>query len=223
MKLLNSLKNITRTVVAYHLSHQYKNIFAHENSAIFFPKFNHSEWIEKVHNEAERSHETFIEHYKHTYTDFPSLPIWMAVEIMAFGSLSKLVAGMLRQDQKAISKKYSLHSTVLISWLHTMAYIRNICAHHSRLWNRELAIGMVLPKNNWDSLNPKRIGTVIFALNTIISRFSSFSEPVIKWREKVENLLSEHPLLPNFHLSMGLPENWKEHPLWKKDLKNEQN
>ncbi|WP_349293799.1 Abi family protein [Marinobacter sp. M3C] len=35
---------------------------------------------------------------------------------------------------------------LLQSWLHTLTIVRNICAHHARLWNRELGIKPELPK-----------------------------------------------------------------------------
>lgn len=213
---LETAENITRTAMAYHLAHRYSDPFMHENPGNFYPGFNHREWLDKVHAEAVRSHETFIEHYKNDYTGFPALPIWMAVEIMAFGSLSKLFAGLVRDDQIAIAKKFGIHSSVLVSWLHTMAYVRNICAHHSRLWNRELAIAMLLPKNAaWRSVNSRRIGAVIFALNNVIPKTST-AETTADWRKKAESVFAVHPPPPNFYQSVGLPENWKEDPLWKK-------
>ena len=33
------------------------------------------------------------------------------------------------------------------SWLHNLVYVRNICAHHARLWNRSLGIKPKIMKN----------------------------------------------------------------------------
>lgn len=138
------------------------------------------------------------------------------VEIMSFGSLSVLVAaGVARNDQIVIARKFDLHSSILTSWLHAMAYIRNICAHHARLWNRELAIAVTLPRGSeWQSINPKRVGSVIFALNKILGRPSFDVGAWQAWRKKLEILLSSPPPVPNFHQSMGLPADWQGTPLW---------
>ncbi len=49
-------------------------------------------------------------------------------------------------DRKAIARRLNLVAPLLESWLHTLTTIRNICAHHARLWNRELGIRPKLPE-----------------------------------------------------------------------------
>ena len=70
----------------------------------------------------------------------------MLTEVMSLGSLSLCYKGLKNdhkagvEDKKAISQHFNLHHKRLTDWLHTLTYVRNVCAHHSRLWNRELAI-----------------------------------------------------------------------------------
>lgn len=87
-----------------------------------------------------RSQEDFISHFKVNYDGFPRLPVWMATEVMSFGVLSKLFNALKNEDKREIAKIYHLHPKTLADWLHVLTYIRNICAHHSRLWNKKLAI-----------------------------------------------------------------------------------
>ena len=45
-----------------------------------------------------------------------------------------------------------LHHSVFTAWIHTITYARNICAHHSRLWNKEFAIKqdiLLKPQKPW--------------------------------------------------------------------------
>lgn len=58
-----------RTSLAYYLSHKY-GAFVHEDASKFYSGFDHVTWITKVHEETQRSKETFIAHYKNKYTDF---------------------------------------------------------------------------------------------------------------------------------------------------------
>lgn len=203
-----------RTSIAYYLAHSH-DPFAHENRAKFYKGFDHAEWINKVHEEAVRSKETFIEHYRNKYNGFPQLPIWMAVEIMSFGALSQLYHNLLRNDQIAIAKKIGFHHSVLISWLHTFTYIRNICAHHSRIWNRELSIALTVPKDDvWNKVNTKRIASVIFAINYFLSKLPLDAKVKSDWKTKMNLLLLNPVDMPNFYNVMGFPQKWENDPLW---------
>ena len=204
-----------RSMMAHYLAQKY-GAFFHEEADKFYLNFDHSSWIKKLHEETERSKETFIQHYKNKYLGFPKIPLWMAVEVMSFGVLSQLYHNLLREDQIALGKTIGIHSTVLSSWLHSFTYVRNICAHHSRIWNRELAIAMSVPREKiWNAVNRKRIGSVLYAINYFLSKLHI--EPHIKkdWFTEIDALLN-HPLdIENFYPSMGFPDNWKESPLWR--------
>ena len=79
----------------------------------------------------------------------------MCFELLTIGELSHLYRGLRRTaDKKRIAQFFDLHPTVFTSWLHTLTYIRNLCAHHNRLWNRDLAIvleKLLKPKGVWVS------------------------------------------------------------------------
>ncbi len=204
-----------RTAAVYHLSQKY-GPFMHEDATKFYKGFNHSEWIAKVREDIERSKETFITHYKNKYEGFPSIPLWMAVEIMSFSALSKLIHNLLREDQKTISRIFGLHHTVLSSWLHTFAYIRNICAHHGRLWNRELAIAMIIPKDrSWQGVDAKRAMSVIFAINQFLSKLPYGDHIKDLWRQEIEELF--HTKIEGIDIcaAMGIETDLNTHPLWQ--------
>jgi len=206
-----------RTVVSYFLANKY-GAFAHEQGVIFFNKKRHSEWLVKTHEETNRSKETFVEHYKNKYEGFPQIPIWMAVEVMSFGALSQLYHNLLRPDQIAIAKSIGYHSSVLSSWLHTFTYTRNICAHHSRIWNRQLSIAMVVPKKDgWCTVNTKRIGSIIFAVNNLMSKLPIEKEIRMDWQDEIKDLLDNPVDIPKFYEVMGLSENWEDFLLWKEN------
>lgn len=128
-----------RTLVTYHLGHQY-GAFGYTDPSNFHPRFNHADWLTKLESETRQSKDVFVEHFKSKYAGFPTLPIWMSTEVMSLGSLSFCYTGLKNQDKQWIAMQLDIHHKRLKDWLHTLTYIRNICAHHSRLWNRELAI-----------------------------------------------------------------------------------
>jgi abortive infection bacteriophage resistance protein len=64
---------------------------------------------------------------------------------MYFNHLSRICTGLKkRADVNDIASYFALPPQTFCSWLHTMNYIRNICAHHARLWNRDMNI---VPEN----------------------------------------------------------------------------
>lgn len=126
----------------------------------------------------EESSDEFLKHFARNYKDFPNVPIWMLTEVMSMGALSRLYKGMRNdtkagfEDKQLIANESSMHYKQLQDWLHVLTYVRNVCAHHSRLWNRELAIRPEKSRNaNW--LPPKtprndRIFIIILMVNKLL-------------------------------------------------------
>ncbi|MDR5812685.1 Abi family protein [Caballeronia sp. LZ033] len=95
----------------------------------------HQEWLEKYKEALRKSRkEDFVAHHEQKYG--AALPIRVATEIWDFGLLSKFFAGMKCGDQNKIASRYGISGQHLASWLRTIDFVRNVAAHHSRLWNR---------------------------------------------------------------------------------------
>lgn len=145
------------------------------------------------------------------------MPGWAMLEELTFGSLSRLFSGLAKhKDQKHISFEFVLHVPLMGSWLHTLTMIRNICAHHGRLWNRELGVQPVMPKNKgikWpDYLQRQAKHTRVAVALAIIHYFMQQISPQTQWLKELEELLEEYPSIHKE--SMGLTENWNEDPFW---------
>lgn len=205
-----------RTSISHYFGEAY-GAFGHTNPSNFY-RFDHRVWLDKLHAEANRSKEQFVVHFKTTYREYPDLPIWVIAELMSFGSLSRMCKGMLKKDRKQISHQYGLQPHVLPTWLHHLTYVRNLCAHHSRLWDRLWAIkphlpaGMIwqpphLPGNN-------RLFCTLLILNYLMARCPTAVEYASEWRFRVEELLDQPPAVENSFLLMGLPDDWARHPIW---------
>ncbi len=193
--------------------------FGHTDPANFFHTFNHAMWLDKLHDETDRSDELFIEHYKLNYIEFPELPIWVATEIMSFGALSKMYSGMLRQDQKDIAFRYHVQPDTLKSWIHHLVYTRNLCAHHARLWDRKWAISPDLPPGkDWQPpllSNSSRLFASLLVQGKLLYHCPAETAFTHDWRKRIETLLDTHtPAVPDAAARMGLPPDWKKHPLW---------
>ena len=99
-----------------------------------------------IFTEVNRSSELFLREYKKNYTEeLP--PSWITLEVCSFGNLSRIYSNLNSGlTKRNIADKFDLNEKVFESWLHSLVYVRNLCAHHSRLWNKRLKIKTELPK-----------------------------------------------------------------------------
>ena len=219
-----------RTAIAHHFSRQY-GPFEHTNALNFYGKFGHhtvapdlwwkfghADWLSRLRKDADESKEDFVLHFK-SYREFPDLPVWVVTEIMSFGLLSHMLSGMFRDDQKAVAHSYGLQPSDLTSWIHHLVYVRNLCAHHSRLWDRIWSIKPQLPR--WVAWQPpqtpgnNRLFATLLILDFLMGRCPAIAAFAADWRSRTKALLTQPPTVANAADLMGLPANWNTHPLWK--------
>ncbi len=195
-----------RTQLAYHLAHNY-GTFGYINSGNFYHYFDHFHWLARIRENIGRSHEIFVKHFRNKYTSETDLPVWMVCEVISFGQISQLCRGLKKKDRQAISKShFGIDHILMTSWLHTIVYVRNLCAHHSRVWNRILAIKPIRNKKDreWDGVRNDKI----FAVFLIIKNLTRFCGNWNEWSGKLLTLLGE---FPNIDVArMGFPNNWRE-------------
>ncbi len=205
LALLSSVEVFLRTRIVYELSHGWGS-FAHYNPAIFRTEFDHAGWIVSLKEEVSRGKEDFLDHYKTKYNGFPRLPIWMACEIMSLGSLSHLYHGLLPGPQRRICAGLEIHQFVLQSWLHNMTYLRNICAHHSRLWNRELSIKPFIPNKDKRWTDKHLTSAHLFTSLAVAEWIYQKSElPVGNVEQVYETMRKIAALDVRFSVMMGVP------------------
>ncbi|OYU83289.1 MAG: CAAX protease [Flavobacterium sp. BFFFF2] len=168
--------------------------------------------------------ETFIKHYKNTYHKPINPPSWMCLEVLTLGQLSKLFNGLKENgDKQLIAAEFGLHYTVFKSWLHTLTYVRNICGHHGRLWNREIAIAplwLEKPKKPWINKRFNEVPNRSFYTICLIKYILQTVNPSHHIKEHLKDLIAKYPTVPIAY--MGIPSNedgsmfnWENEPLWK--------
>ena len=179
------------------------------------PRWSHQGALRQLAQDVSDSKEVFIKHWRDKYSD-PLPPIWSAIEIMTLGQLSRWYANIKTSaDRNRIARVFDCDETVLVSFMHHLAIVRNICAHHSRLWNREFAFTFKLPRARpaavVASLNhsaPRNLYNTLALLTCLLDRIS----PSHTWKKRICVLMEQHP--PNA-LAMGFPADWQTRALWR--------
>lgn len=223
---LERIEIALRVDVAYVLGGY--DTFAHLNQNSLHPTFAnkidkrtgktaYAEWQDKYRNLLARSKEDFVEHYREKHG--PDLPIWVAVEILDFGSVSKLLAIMRVADQQRIASKYGINDwKVFSSWLRALNYLRNLAAHHSRLWNRNVIDQPKMPSIGEIAWSDAFIGkpdliAKPFILLAITRHLVTRICPNSHWPQRVrEHLMAFPQQQSSRQLSvsdMGAPQGWE--------------
>lgn len=198
---------------AYQLAHQHGS-HAHLDESLALKQQRWQTNLDKLKNEVDRSDEAFIKHMQETYEErLP--PIWAACEVMSMGLLSRWYNNLKPMPtRRAIASVYGIDEKVLESWLHHLSLVRNICAHHSRLWNREFTITPQLPRNKPVGLatqcqpkSRKLYNTLVILLHCL-----KVIAPQHHWRMRLKELITRHSIPVT---AMDFPVGWEQMTIWK--------
>ena len=162
------------------------------------------------------SKDTFIAHYYRVYGDPPQPPVWMTAEILTLGKLSKWIRNLrLRADRKAIAKIYGIDEVVLTSAAHHLTHVRNICAHHARLWNKRFTVTMTIPQAPAAlklAMNPAADRQLYNTL-VLLGYLMNIVAPGSDWKKRLVDLVTSCPFADQ--TAMGFPKDWTAMPAWK--------
>ncbi len=157
------------------------------------------------------SKRTYIQHFYTKYKSPSHPPSWMIMECLSFGTLIRLWRNLRKtSDKKAIAKKFDLSASVFQTFLEPVRNIRNISAHHDRLWNQWFVYRCKWPRN-WPALerhSQHRLYEQILILAAMIPN----KKDRLVWLEKCKKLFYEHSFID--FTKMGFSHCWSQDPVW---------
>lgn len=217
---LESIEVALRTAVVFQIGQH--DPWAYRDPMYLNGKFvkdgKHKQWLQQLDDKVKQSKETFVEHFQLKYPS-SDIPVWIVVELLNFGSLSIFLSGMRHIDQCQITSQYSIpRPDLLVSWVRTLSFVRNVCAHHARLWNKLL---VSQPKKLYpleikelDHLNSDTYKKFYFAACICLFLLKTIM-PSSKWAEQLKTHVSTFP--QSCHVSFfqsGFPSTWESEQLW---------
>jgi abortive infection bacteriophage resistance protein len=192
---------------------------AQMSSDLFKNPWQHARDLAKVAAELEESSETFIVHYKKRYSEPYLPPIWAVVETMSLGTLSRWLKNTRDNDvKKEVMQGLQMPTIeILESVLHALTPVRNVCAHHGRLWNRRFAISLPDIKRLGDrmvhSSAPHHQAHHLFNFLVVIEYLMSTINPRGSWKKRLVDLLST--VGGAEQRAMGFPADWQTRSPWQ--------
>ncbi|WP_024460412.1 Abi family protein [Marinimicrobium sp. LS-A18] len=216
LHLLDAIERVEvslRAQWAHHMAHAH-GPHAHLDARHAANLKLHARHLAKLEEEVARSEEVFIQHYQRTYHRPASPPVWAVSEIMSFGMLSRWITQMVPSDRAVVARTYNLDQRVLKGFVRHLTYIRNLCAHHSRVWNRRLTVTMPLPKSKPPGLNRNMTTQStrnIYNSLVMLVYLMSIISPGSQWKNRLLELLEVYRVDTQ---KMGFPVDWRALPVW---------
>lgn len=209
-----------------------KGAWAHRDPALLDGKFArradprtgrvpHADWLAKLDQDFAKSNEQFAKHFRQKYPG-EHAPLWIATELWDFGMLSRLYAGMAYRDRQAIAAEYGLADPdILEAWLRAINFLRNVCAHHNRLWNRALVLQAAFPPAGavpmldhlqGDNHKQTRLYGTAASIRFLLLKIN----PSTTWPARLKAVLDTFPAAPHIQLQQsGFEPGWDALPLWR--------
>jgi abortive infection bacteriophage resistance protein len=201
-----------RTVITYEIGHTY-GPFGHTSADNFSATFDHARFMTELEEEEGRSKETFVAHFRRKYDEEEYLPVWMATELASLGTMSQLYQALTPDIKRRIADPYNTNAEFLASWLHALNYIRNVCAHHKRLWNRRLAIRPRIPSRSLNWRHNVSDNEKLYAVLVVVCHMLDVVSPRCNWKARLFELFDAHPGVPLE--PMGIPGDWRGRNTWR--------
>ncbi|WP_442966632.1 Abi family protein [Rathayibacter sp. VKM Ac-2803] len=207
---------------------------AYQDPSRFRTGFDHGAWLERANRRVDRvaRRSDSIRHHLEKYGG--DVPLWVLVDVLDFADLSLLFAGARASDQWAVADDLGLVVDLealngnqrakaagrhpLVNWLEQLTLVRNICAHHARLWNRTVIPAGTAAMRTVPGLEslPHSQSEGVFGALCVVARARQTVSPASDWARGISVLVATHleATAGRAASEMGFPSGWRGDPLW---------
>ncbi len=201
LDLLERIEMSFKCVLAYEITKSKTDNYWYVNKN----NYKNSEIIDKHLKSIKESKEIYIQHFYNKYpeTDYP--PAWMFFESLTFGECGYLASNLHNVDKQIIASFYKLPKRT-VKMFYYLSHLRNICAHHSRVWNRKFTIKIGKNKK-YDNIFKDLTKDSLFSYLVVMQIFLVKISPTSTWIERLKELIDEYNI-PLY--KMGFSDDWRD-------------
>lgn len=216
--LYNAIEKIeialrTQIIYQYAIVH---GAFWHLDPSLYNNSMFFASQIASLQKEVNRSNETFIKHYKQTYNDPAEPPAWMSLEVSSIGLLSKIFSNLKDNSCKnEVTLHFGLKAiSILENWMQCFSLLRNVCAHHGRVWNRRMT-QLKLPNKPLNTFITNRniLLYKVYAYICCMQYVLNIISPGHEFKNNLVALMKNCPMLQE--KEMGFPKDWQNEKIWQ--------
>lgn len=220
-KYIQLIEIACRTAVAYYFTTHFNDAGVHYQKTYFINEKHYYGFLEEhykyIRNNAKMP---FVKKHINEYTDINNaekingtqypryrMPLWVAVELMPFGMLSKFYSNIENLTVKNdIAISLNTDTNRLKNWLHVLSTLRNKCAHHDRLYQIEIEPNVKLSKKAYLTLFNGEKGNLLFRAVLVMSKMLTKDERT-SFVTDLDNLFKQYQRIEISDI--GFPKNWK--------------
>jgi abortive infection bacteriophage resistance protein len=205
-----------RTRLIYELSLDH-SAWWFEDGTLFKDSHLFRENLQLIDRELTHSREVFIKEHYAKYTAPNRPPAWKTIEILSLGHLSKLYSNLNTSPaKKRVAQSLDLPKPLFLeSWLQAISLLRNLCAHHSRVWNKNLPkppqLVPHLPKPWLNTLpsGPNKVYAPLCCIKYLLNTVS----PDNSLTTQLVSLFDQYPAIDG--KALGFEDSWSAEALWQ--------
>ena len=230
LEAIERLEIAMRANVADILSLEHNDLYFYSNQDIFTNEVHQQRFMDKVvdslNNIDNSNNAKYQQQFSYKGNRYKLPPSWELFHLMTFKQLSVFVAHLKNRNVKLVANKFNVRSSkVFVSWLHSMSDLRNICAHHSRVWNRLFGTQPMIPQLDMHliakipdeiTINEKGIKIKphrkLYFQIVVLWFFLKQTSPHSSWVNRLKELILEYGIDAR---EMGFPNDWQEDKFWK--------
>jgi abortive infection bacteriophage resistance protein len=170
--------------------------------------------VTKMRSMGEKANHLSITHYRFQYSEPFLPPIWCLTEASTFGQLSTLFADLALPHRKRIAKGFGFDEEVCVSWFRSISTLRNICAHHGRLWDARLPVNTPRKARAYagDLADNSRCYARAVVLQALLKEKIDYNGNH-GWGGRFKNFIANRPATISLS-DMGFPPDWDTRALW---------
>lgn len=221
-----ALGSVLANVIAEH------DIYGHLDRSFFDPRKasrsrkgseqrEFDRWLDRYEHMAYQArNEQYAVHHLQAYG--PPYPIWIAVQFMDFGSVTRLITMLRDEHQRSLAKYFGIQGGSLLSAFgKNLNYVRNMAAHNNRLWNRTLTYSVRKFKPPQVEAPLRHAATheprdKAYMPLSIMAYLALHIDPTTTWPKRLRHLVRDFPSANGLspEADMGFPEGWQQLDLW---------
>ena len=214
MYLLESIEVSMRTYIGYFHGKTF-GALGYYNASTFeneerFNKFT-ADYKKAIDEYGDK--EVFVQHHNDVYDG--KFPIWVLVELLTLGTLSRLFKNLPKCIRDEICKNSfgKINDEYIGNWLQGCTILRNICAHRGRLYNRQIPFSLRLGKKDKNIFKDNEI-SINKASKQLFAYIIVMKKMVIDdavWKtfiDHLNNLIEKYPFVRLDYY--GFTSDWKK-------------
>jgi abortive infection bacteriophage resistance protein len=107
--------------------------------------------------------------------------------------------------------RFGYDEKVLASWFRSLNLLRNMCAHHNRLWNAPMNVDQ--PMRARKLVSELARTDLLYARTVVLGELLSIVDPASEWKRRLTALICRFPAVPTG--AMGFPADWSSRAFWR--------